>query len=222
MSDIIKFEFDQPVEVALRYVEPKVFASQFAGGDDRYMYSTTDGRIMYHTPLTAAKIKALNVAVGEAFFVVKVKAGRLTEYNVFREADAPAPAPRTGLGTFGGHKKVYPPHTSTLPDRLYAQPAAVAAAPAPAPAAAPEPASELEKQLAASIELVKARKAAAETPAWVATLTSQTNHVLDAYAASLQHASKYGIASVAVKPEDVRSILLSVFINLSQQKNRAA
>src|SRR5215471_5128321 len=206
MSDIIKFEFDQPVEVALRYVEPKVFASQFAGGDDRYMYSTTDGRIMYHTPLT----------------VVKIKAGRLTEYNVFREADAPAPAPRTGLGTFGGHKKVYPPHTSTLPDRLYAQPAAVAAAPAPAPAAAPEPASELEKQLAASIELVKARKAAAETPAWVATLTSQTNHVLDAYAASLQHASKYGIASVAVKPEDVRSILLSVFINLSQQKNRAA
>jgi hypothetical protein len=64
MSDVIKFEFDQPVEVALRFAEPKVFASQFPGGDDRHMYSTTDGRVMYVTPLTSARIKALQLAGG--------------------------------------------------------------------------------------------------------------------------------------------------------------
>jgi len=221
MADIIKFEFNQPVEVALAYTEPKIFASQFAGGEDRCMYSTTDGRVMYHTPLTAAKIKALDIAVGEAFFIVKTKNGRLTEYNVFREGDEPAAPARTGLGTFGGHKKVYPPHVSTLPERLYAP------APAPAPQAhpvshPPEPPSELEQQLAASIELVNARKQpqTATEPAWVGTLVSQTNHLVDAFAASLQHASKHGIT---VKPEDVRSLLVTSFIQLAQKgKERAA
>jgi len=208
MSDIIKFEFDQPVEVALAYTEPKVFPSQFAGGDDRHMYSTTDGRVMYHTPLTAAKIKALNVSVGECFFIAKRKNGRLTEYDVFREADAPPAPQRTGLGTFGGHKKTFPPHKSTLPERLYA---------------VPEPPSELEQQLAASIDLANARKqpqtATEAQPAWVGTLVSQTNYLVDAFAASLQHASKHGIA---VKPEDVRSLLVTSFIQLAQKGNRNA
>ena len=221
MSDIIKFEFNQPVEVALAYTEPKVFPSQFAGGDDRYMYSTCDGRVMYHTPLTAAKIKALDVVTGEPFFIVKVKNGRLTEYNVFREGAEPleTPAKPAGIVKFGGHKKTYPPHVSSLPERLYA--------PAPVPVEQARPVSlpaetELEQQLKASIDMVQARKQpqTATEPAWVGTLVSQTNHLVDAFAASLQHASKHGIA---VKPEDVRSLLVTSFIQLSQKsKERAA
>src|SRR4029434_7777520 len=107
MSDIIKFEFDRPVEVALRYTEPRVFPSQFDGGDDRHMFSTTDGRVMYVTPLTSARIAGLQLAQGECFFICKRKNGRLTEYEVSRETGEPvepvepaAPAPVTPPAPF--------------------------------------------------------------------------------------------------------------------------
>jgi hypothetical protein len=144
MSDIIKFEFDQPVEVSLRYAEPKIFPSQFPGGDDRHMYSTTDGRVMYVTPLTSARIAALKLQQGECFFICKRKSGRLTEFAVFRELDE-APA-----GHFGGHKKTYPPQKPNLPERLYYK-----------PELSPEAEATLEQQLQASIEMAERRKAIA-------------------------------------------------------------
>ena len=160
MSDIIKFEFDQQVEVSLRFTEPKVFASSFPGGDDRHMYSTTDGRVMYVTPLTSARIKALNLAQGECFFIVKRKSGRLTEFAVFRESDE-APT-----GSFGGHKKTYPPQKSNLPEPLYYQPEKQLS-PA-AIATLQELPSELETKLAEAIAMVERCKAAgsATEAAW--------------------------------------------------------
>src|SRR4029434_10552238 len=104
MSDIIKFEFDRPVEVALRYTEPRVFPSQFDGGDDRHMFSTTDGRLMYVALLTSPRIRALQLAQGECFFICKRKNGRLTEYEVSRETGDPvepaAPKPATPPAPF--------------------------------------------------------------------------------------------------------------------------
>ena len=85
MSEIIKFEFNIPVEVALRFTEPRVFPSQFEAGDDRHMFSTTDGRVMYVTPLTSARINALALSKGECFWICKRKNGRLTEFAVSRE-----------------------------------------------------------------------------------------------------------------------------------------
>ena len=143
MSDIIKFEFDQPVEVSLRFAEPKVFASSFPGGDDRHMFSTTDGRVMYVTPLTSARIKALDLAQGESFFIVKRKSGRLTEFAVTREFPE-------AQSHFGGHKKTYPPQKSNLPERLYYR-----------PELSPEAEATLEQQLQASIDMAERRKAIA-------------------------------------------------------------
>jgi hypothetical protein len=71
MADVIRFEFNQPVQVALRFNEPRVFPSQFEGGDDRHMFSATDGRVMYVTPLTSARIAALHLTQGECFFICK-------------------------------------------------------------------------------------------------------------------------------------------------------
>ena len=116
MSDIIKFEFDRPVEVALRFNEPRVFPSQFDGGDDRHMFSTTDGRVMYVTPLTSARIKALQLAQGECFFICKRKNGRVTEYEVSRETSEPiepaAPKPQRPPAPF----------KTKLPERAYYKP----------------------------------------------------------------------------------------------------
>ena len=49
------------------------------------MYSTTDGRVMYVTPFTSARIQALQLAQGECFWICKRKNGRLTEFAVSRE-----------------------------------------------------------------------------------------------------------------------------------------
>jgi N-methylhydantoinase A/oxoprolinase/acetone carboxylase beta subunit len=215
MADAIKFEFDQPVEVALKFTEPKLVASQF--GDDRAMYSLTDERVMFVDQLTAARIRSLGVQPGEMFMICKTKNGRLTEYQVYRESDEPqsaAPA-RNGVVAFGGHKKSFPALKPTLPERLYH---------------APED-TTLEDQLRASIDMVERKKleraldqhpapapAAIEMP-WARLLVNQTNALVDAYAAVLSAASaKHGNA---VKPEDVKSLLITTFINLANGKGKS-
>ena len=215
MADAIKFEWDQPVEVALKFTEPKLVPSNF--GDDRAMYSLTDERVMFVDQLTAARIKSLAVQPGEAFFLCKTKNGRLTEYQVYHESDEPTPAApaRNGVVAFGGHKKSFPPLKAALPNRLYH---------------APED-STLEDQLRASIDMVERKKleskldqhpapapAAMETP-WARLLVNQTNVLVDSYAAVLAAASaKHGNL---VKPEDIRTLLVTTFINLAGGKGKS-
>jgi hypothetical protein len=76
------------------------------------------------------------------------------------------------------------------------------------PKAAP---SELEQQLAESIRMIEARKQAA-APAWASYLVEQSNALIDCYSQVLTHASKYA----NVRGEDVRSIFLSTFINVTK------
>jgi hypothetical protein len=243
MSDIIKFEFDRPVEVALRFTEPRVFPSQFDGGDDRHMFSTTDGRVMYVNPLTSARIAALKLSQGECFFICKRKNGRLTEYEVSRETsepvDLPAPAPARPPAPF----------KTKLPERAYYKPELSPAAEA-----------TLEQQLQASIEMVNRRKAGEQGDGTLAVMASttnlspkanlsstaanlsldkrssaerlapavaefnsrlvmETNALVDVYAAALKAASERHGNSV--KPEDVRSLLVTAYINASKSRNAA-
>jgi hypothetical protein len=83
--------------------------------------------------------------------------------------------------------------------------------------------TELERQLAESVRQVQARKAAqmAETaaPAWTDALVSQTNALVDAYAQVLKHSSRH---EGLVKGEDIRSIFLSAFINVTKGARNAA
>jgi hypothetical protein len=82
-----------------------------------------------------------------------------------------------------------------------------------------EPPSELEQKLAESVAVVEARKQpeqARETqsaaPAWAAYLIEQSNALIDCYSKVMAHASQYP----NVRGEDVRSIFLSTFINVSK------
>jgi hypothetical protein len=220
MSDIIQFEFGQPVEVALKFPEPKMFDGQYG---ERAMYSLTDGRVMYLDMLTAARIRSLGVGPGEFFFVRKDKNGRRTEWSVYREADqAPAPPARR-----------LPPHelAKRLPEIVAARNAGANHSPAVGEQrdgtfAVPVPLSELEQKLADSIALVQTRKAAAQaqsadgTPRWAQVLTSQTRQLLDVYAELVQYASaKHGNA---IRPDDIRALLTTTFINLSKGGNANA
>jgi hypothetical protein len=89
----------------------------------------------------------------------------------------------------------------------------------------PEPPTELERKLADSIAAVNARKqagraavtAAPGAPAmapWQAHLLAQTNALTDVYAAALAHASEQH--GNAVKADDIRSLMLSAFINMAK------
>ena len=143
MSDIVKFEWDQPVEVALKYPDPKVFESQWGG--ERAMYSLTDGRVMYLDSIGAARIKSLEVQPGEMFFVVKRKNGRLTDYVAFREGQEP-PAPDYRWSAPASPKKpAY--RTPDLVANVATRNAAASGGP-----------SDLERQLAQSIDMVERRK----------------------------------------------------------------
>lgn len=90
---------------------------------------------------------------------------------------------------------------------------------------APEPPSELEQKLADSVAVIEARKAAqrapqavpaatAEQPAWARALAAQTRALIDVYAASVAYASQ--AHGNSVKPEDVRSMMTTLFINMSK------
>jgi hypothetical protein len=71
--------------------------------------------------------------------------------------------------------------------------------------------TELERKLAESIGMVEARKQTA-APSWADYLVAQSNALIDAYSQVLTHASKYP----NVRGEDVRSIFLSTFINVTK------
>jgi hypothetical protein len=84
--------------------------------------------------------------------------------------------------------------------------------------------SELEQQRARSIAMVEARKqaqqAAEAQPKWAQVLSAQTRHLLDVYAELVNYAS--GKHGNAVKPDDIRAMMTTVFINLSKGGNANA
>jgi hypothetical protein len=94
--------------------------------------------------------------------------------------------------------------------------------PAPAPPKVAEPSTELEQTLAASIRMIEARKqaqsapTAKQPPAWAGYLVEQSNALIDCYSQVMAHASQYP----NVRGEDVRSIFLSTFINVSKSGAR--
>lgn len=83
--------------------------------------------------------------------------------------------------------------------------------------------TELERQLAASVQMIKgARKPpqSADQPRWAQVLTTQTKHLVDVYAELVNYASdKHGNA---VKPDDIRALMTTAFINLSKGGNANA
>src|SRR5581483_8752641 len=56
-----------------------------------------------------------------------------------------------------------------------------------------------------------------KAPAWAETLVNHTNELVDAYAECLTHASQHG---VVLRSDDVRTLLITAFINLSQRNGR--
>jgi hypothetical protein len=187
----IKFETNVPVELTMRYLTGRAVDSQFGGV--QHMFSTDQGAFYVSDTvgeILADQFRALGVEVGEPIEICKreVNNGRgrkSIRWNVAKVGFVPGEV-----------------------------------------AVTPAEASELEKQLKASLDQVQKKAAirgsresqpsrvAAAMPTYVSQLVEQTNALVDAYAAALQHAASLG---GLVKTEDVRSIFLSAVIGAQKQ-----
>lgn len=85
MSEILRFDTNVPVEVALRFGDGKHVEGRYG---DQVMYSLEDERIIYVPPIVERKIQELQIAKGERFEICKaeVKKGnrRAIEWRVSR------------------------------------------------------------------------------------------------------------------------------------------
>lgn len=66
--EILRFETNVPVKVALAYEEGKLVDGRFG---DQWMYTLADERVMYAAPIVAERIQKLGVRKGEPFTICK-------------------------------------------------------------------------------------------------------------------------------------------------------
>jgi len=195
----IKFEVNVPNELRMRSIAGELVDSQFGG--QQYRFITEAGAFYVSEPvgnLLHDRFASLGVKVGEAIEICKrevVSRGRRSiQWEVARVGFAIG---EQGDGTFV--------------------------------VGTPEPPSDLERQLAASLAEVARRKAPAAAPAanrqvamaqpWQSALLAQTTALTDVFAAALAHASEQH--GNAIKSDDIRSLMLSAFINLAKNGARS-
>ena len=205
----IKFQTNITVEAALKFAEGKLCDSQF--GDPQYMFTTTDDRVFFVAEKVAQKIHGLRLQPQEPFEICKKEVdygnGRKgIEWQVAKVGFAPGEQPN---GTF------------VVPT---AQPGAGAVTPAPVATAVKQPpysngnGSKLNGHANGNGNGHTPEPPQDIRAAWAQFLLMQTEDLIDVYATASKYASdRHGNS---VKAEDVRSLLLSAFINIS--KNGAA
>lgn len=196
---VIRFSTNVPVELRLRYLEGRAVESQFGGM--QHMFTAEEGLFYVSETvgtILAEQFRRLGVRTGETVKITKAEVSKGSgrkgiEWMVARAGLVPGEQPD---GTF-----------------------AVAKA---------DP-SELEQKLAESIRIIEVRKQATHTdqvrkqaipaiptdqPRWAQVLSAQTKHVLDVYAELVAYATaKHGNV---VRQDDIRTMMTTVFINLSK------
>lgn len=225
MSDKITFQTNIPVELALQYLEGKPLDSQFGGV--QHLFSTIDNRVFFVSErvgnIISDQIKKLGVQKGEQIQICKAEVtqsrGRKGIQWIVRKAGCTAGEQPDG--TF-----VVPAAPSDLERQLQqsiaaatnGKPSASAVTPAPGKAAV-----QIEQPLSNGNGNNPNGHGASQNgrppdngirPGWPQTLLSQTSALIDVYAAALGYAgAKHGNA---VKPEDVKTLLATAFINLDK------
>jgi hypothetical protein len=188
---VIKLQTNVPVEVRLRSIEGKPVESQFGGM--QHMFATVDGNSFYVSEavgqILTDQCRKLNIRPGEPIDIVKAEVSKGGGRKGIQWSVSK-------VGFVVGEQK-----NGTLVVQT------------------PQPPSQLEQQLAASIQMVEARKAAQiaqeAQPKWAQALSSQTKQLVDVYADLVNYASaKHGNA---VRSDDIRAMMTTVFINLSKQ-----
>jgi hypothetical protein len=175
----------------------------------RKLFQLADGRSIY-LDLEVAQRLEQTASIGQEFWLCKRKPagkGQKTRWDIYLED----PNPQAGETELerdlrlslhqaeqrnGNHSQLELEAPPPKPPELTPQ----------APPSRPAPSTNI-------VQTEVAKKG----PNWAVTLVNQTNELIDAYAECIGHANKYG---VSVKPEDVRTLLVTTFINLCQRNGR--
>ena len=175
---------------------------------DQWVYFLKDGRVLYATSELACQINILELAPGESFCVCKRWNGerrQAARWEAWRAAERQIPA-------------FQEPDACDLEQQLRASLEARrrkngswqhtktrrAIFPAPPPSN-PQPVPQYDA--------AEPLRTPAVTSPWSDALLLQTNALTDVFAGALTHASQHGIS---VKPEDVRSLLITAYIAMNK------
>lgn len=231
MSEKIQFQTNLPVEVALQYLEGKPVDSQFGGV--QHLFSTTDNRVFFVSEMVgniiADQLKKLGVQKGEAIEICKaeVTQGRGRKSIQWIVKKVGAPLGEQPDGTFAVQAAAAAPE-SALERQLRQSIATVRNGKPGTSAVTPAPGSVAAQNGEQPINNGNGSKPNGDGAAhnggtpehnihqgWAQFLLGQTNTLIDVFAAALNYAgTKHGNA---VKPEDVKTLLTTAFINLSKQ-----
>jgi hypothetical protein len=181
------------------------------------LFQLADGRSLYLDLEVAQRLEQI-VSIGQEFWLCKRKPagkGQKRRWDIYLQD----PMPQDGESDLERDlrlsiQEVRDPNGKSSSIELEAAPPKPPEAPAgdPIPVAEESPTPERPtRENAPPIELVK------KTPSWASTLVNHTNELIDAYTKCMHHANQYG---VAVKSDDVRTLLVTTFINLCQRNGR--
>jgi len=236
MSEKIQFQTNLPVELALQYLEGKPVDSQFGGV--QHLFSTTDNRVFFVSEMVggiiADQLRKLGVQKGEPVEICKaeVTQGRGRKSIQWIVKRVGSPVGELPDGTFA--VQAVPAGPESALERQLRQSIAIvrngkpgtsALTPAPGSVAAPN----AEQPHTNGNDSKPNGNGAAHNgrppqqdihQRWEQVLLGQATALIDVYAAALNYAgTKHGNA---VKPEDVKTLLTTAFINLSKGGAHAA
>ena len=210
MSEFLRFQSNVIEPIALQTLQG--VAKDGIYGPQK-LFRLIDGRGMYLNPDVASRVEALAVCgdlqPGQVFWMCKhrIGKGRKEIWDIYLKDPTPQ----------GDESKLERDLRLSI-DQAQQDRASREGKPVPAPVISmPEPSAC--PTAAAETRPILSKESTHKPQAWAETLLHQTNELTDAYASALQHAGRHGLA---IKPEDVRTLLVTAFINLSQRKARSA
>jgi hypothetical protein len=236
MSDKINFQTNLRVELALQFLQGKPVDSQFGGV--QHLFSTTDNRVFFVSELVGNiivdQLKKLGVQKGEPIEICKAEVtqgrGRKSIQWIVKKVGA-APGEQAD-GTFAVQTASAAPESAlerqlrqSIDTARNGKPDTGAVTPAPGTVAVPNSEQPINNGNGSK----PSGNGGAQNgrlpehnihQGWAQLLLGQTNALIDVYAAALNYTgTKHGNT---VKPEDVKTLLTTAFINLSKGGAHAA
>ncbi len=233
----VEFTANVPVEVAIQFPQGRTISTR---NGERMMFTLVDNRVMFLDLTVAQKIEQLGVNVRETFFICKYSGGRgkKAEWNVWLSTETEKARAAAEAGRKVEPEPAKPEEESQLEMQLrqsielarqgklgevgngtFVVPAGASAG-TPAPGAADASNGHRTSHNGngstngGNGHGQQPIKCSAAQEAWLQSLLLNANLLVDVYAAALSNAStKHGNQ---VKPEDVRSLLVTVFIQRSR------
>jgi len=222
--DKITFATNKPQALALQFLEPKLVPSNFVG--NQAMFTTTDSRVFFVSEavgnIIAGQLRDLAIQKGALVEICKceVDAGKGRKTIRWTLLQVGATVGAHPDGTFAVPAAA--PTDTSLERELResverARAGASGRTPAPATAASRQPSVLNQPNGNSKPNGMNGHPALLEIASgWAPYLLQQANSLIDVYAAALNYSGKYG---AAVKPDDVRLIVISCFINVMKGGN---